>query len=143
MAQAARRKGFDLGDVLLRVAFGVGLVLATFNPTGVSFVHWAFGAERAQLSVVALAGVTLLILWAIYLRATFRALGPFGLALAGGFVAALLWVLTDWGLLSLSGGTALQWAALAGLGVVLGIGLSWSHVRRALSGQADVDDVGD
>jgi len=24
---------------------------------------------------------------------------------------------------------------------VLGIGLSWSHVRRALAGQHDVDDV--
>jgi hypothetical protein len=23
----------------------------------------------------------------------------------------------------------------------LGVGLSWSHVRRALSGQADMDDV--
>jgi hypothetical protein len=33
------------------------------------------------------------------------------------------------------------WLALFALSFVLGIGLSWSHVRRALSGQADMDDV--
>ena len=25
--------------------------------------------------------------------------------------------------------------------LVLGVGLSWSHIRRAISGQADMDDV--
>lgn len=38
---------------------------------------------------------------------------------------------------------ALAWAALAGVGFVLGPGQSRSHVRRRLSGQADVDDVDD
>jgi hypothetical protein len=26
--------------------------------------------------------------------------------------------------------------------IVLGVGMSWSHVRRRMSGQADVTDVG-
>jgi hypothetical protein len=29
------------------------------------------------------------------------------------------------------------------LSVVLGVGLSWSFVRRAISGQVDVDDTDD
>ncbi len=33
------------------------------------------------------------------------------------------------------------WIGLVALATVLGIGLSWSHVRRYLSGQSDVDDV--
>ena len=33
------------------------------------------------------------------------------------------------------------WLGLIALSLVLGIGLSWSHVRRRLSGQADMDDV--
>jgi hypothetical protein len=34
-----------------------------------------------------------------------------------------------------------MWIGIFALSLVLGIGLSWSIVRRKLSGQADVDDV--
>jgi len=33
------------------------------------------------------------------------------------------------------------WVVLAAVGLVLGIGMSWSHVRRWLAGQAAVDRV--
>ncbi|MEO1240160.1 MAG: DUF6524 family protein, partial [Pseudomonadota bacterium] len=33
------------------------------------------------------------------------------------------------------------WLGLVVLSIVLAIGLSWSIVRRRISGQADVDDV--
>ena len=56
-------------------------------------------------------------------------------------VGALLWVLYDMGLLDLQNSSLNTWLGLLALSVVLGIGLSWSHVRRALSGQADMDDV--
>jgi len=55
--------------------------------------------------------------------------------------AALLWVLYDYGLLTFDNPTQNTWLGLAALSLVLGIGLSWSHVRRRLSGQADMDDV--
>ena len=35
----------------------------------------------------------------------------------------------------------LTWVGLIGVGVILGLGMSWSHIRRMLSGQLDVDDV--
>ncbi|PKP67858.1 MAG: hypothetical protein CVT86_00250 [Alphaproteobacteria bacterium HGW-Alphaproteobacteria-8] len=92
---------------------------------------------------IAFAVALLLIFWVIHLRATLRAIGAPGMVLAGGLVAALIWVMTDLGVLSLSSGAAMAWTGLVGLGVALGIGLSWSHVRRALSGQGDVDDVSD
>ena len=62
-----------------------------------------------------------------------------GLVLA--IVAALLWVLYDYGVLTLDDQTLNVWLGLLALSTVLGIGLSWSHVRRKLSGQADMDDV--
>jgi len=40
-----------------------------------------------------------------------------------------------------SGGATWAFWTLTVLAFVLGIGLSWSHVRRRLSGQADMDDV--
>ena len=56
-------------------------------------------------------------------------------------VGALLWVLYDFGVLRLDNASFNVWLGLIALSLVLGIGLSWSHVRRALSGQADMDDV--
>jgi hypothetical protein len=119
----------------------VALVLATVNPTQLSFVSWALDHADGALPLVVLSGVTLLILWVIDVRATIRSIGVLGVLLAAVFIGAIVWVLADAGLLDLSSSLALQWIVLAALGVVLGVGLSWSHVRRALSGQADVDDV--
>lgn len=139
----AARGGFSFGDMLARMVAGVLLVLVTYNPTGWSYVEWLLTRGEGEAPLLALAGVCLLILYVIFVRSTLRAIGVFGVLLASAFVAALLWVLVDAGVLRLDAASATQWAALTGLGVVLGIGLSWSHVRRALSGQADVDDVDD
>jgi len=35
----------------------------------------------------------------------------------------------------------MAWVVLLILGLVLGIGMSWSHVRRGVTGQASVDRV--
>mgnify|MGYP006271538047 CR=1 FL=1 len=137
----ASRRGVDLWDVLVRVSAAIALVLFSYNPTGWSWLRWAAGWPESQRPWIALIGVLLLILWVIYVRATLRAMGALGIALAAALVGAVVWVLADAGLLALDAGDAAQWTALVGLGVVLGIGLSWSHVRRALSGQVDVDDV--
>jgi hypothetical protein len=123
-----------------RLAAGVALVLLTYNPSGRSFVHWLVGHDPGERSVLALAGVALLILWVVLLRATVTAIGVLGALLTGALVAALLWVLSDYGVLALDSGSALQWAALVALGLVLGVGLSWAQVRQRLSGQATVDD---
>jgi hypothetical protein len=56
-------------------------------------------------------------------------------------VGALLWMLVDIGVLNLDDPGLNTWIGLFALSVVLGIGLSWSIVRRKLSGQADVDDI--
>ena len=56
-------------------------------------------------------------------------------------VAALLWVPYEFGGLSLENQAANLWLGIVALSLVLGIGLSWSHIHRAISGQADMDDV--
>ena len=63
------------------------------------------------------------------------------MALVLALVGAGLWVLYDLGLLTLDNANLNTWLGLLALSVVLGIGLSWSHVRRYLSGQSDMDDV--
>ncbi len=126
---------------ILRWAFAFLLLAATFNPTEWNYVKWAEANYSAQMSLTVLFGLLLLVGYIIYLRATLRSIGAFGMGLVMALVAALLWVLYDWGWLQLENSTQNTWIGLLALSVVLGVGLSWSHVRRKLSGQADMDDV--
>jgi hypothetical protein len=126
---------------LLRWAFAFLLLAATFNPTQWNFTRWAMANWQDKLSITVLLGIILLIGYIIYLRATIRSIGGFGMFLVLCLVAAGLWVLYDLGLLSLENSNLNTWIGIFALSIVLGIGLSWSFVRRALSGQTDVDDV--
>ena len=117
------------------------LLAATFNPTEYNYVSWVLEYGSANLSIAVLAGLVLGIGYIIYLRATLRSIGAVGMALVLALVGAGLWVLYDFGVLKIDNASFNLWLGLVALSFVLGIGLSWSHVRRALSGQADMDDV--
>ena len=121
------------------------LLALTYNPTQFNYVKWVLGGrdgvEDSPLSLMVLAGLLLLIGYIIYLRATLRSIGGIGVVLVLALVGALLWVLYDMGLLDLQNSSLNTWLGLLALSIVLGVGLSWSHVRRALSGQADMDDI--
>ena len=126
---------------LMRWGAAFGLLALTFNPTEWNFLRWAQRDFSGQMPLVVLAGLLLLVGYIVYLRATLRSIGAFGMGLVLAIVAAALWVLYDRGWLSFENPTLNTWIALAALSLVLGVGLSWSHVRRALSGQSDVDDL--
>lgn len=126
---------------LLRWLFAFVLLAATYNPTDWNFSRWAMRNYATNTPVTALLALVLLIGYIIYLRATLRSIGAFGMLLILTLVATILWVLYDQGLVDLNNPTVNTWIGLVTLSVVLAIGLSWSIVRRKLSGQADVDDV--
>lgn len=127
----------------LRCLFAFLLVSATFNPTPVNYLRWARAHVSDQLPLVVLLGLILVVAYVIYIRATIRSIGGFGILLVTAVVAALLWVLWDWGWLSVENPDLNLWIGLFAVSLVLGTGLSWSFVRRALSGQYDVDDPDD
>jgi hypothetical protein len=91
--------------------------------------------------VQVLVGVLLLIGWVILLRATVRSLGFFGILLGATLCAAIIWVLVDQGWVSLGGNDVLSWVILIAIAALLGTGLSWSHIRRRITGQLDVDEI--
>ena len=132
-----------MSGFLLRWLFAFILLAATFNPTDYSYVRWVQANGAESLSIAVLCGLLLIIGYIIYVRATMRSIGVIGMALVLGVVGAGLWVAFDLGWMSFDNPTANTWIALVALSLVLGIGLSWSHVRRRLSGQADMDDVDD
>lgn len=128
---------------LLRWAVAFGLLAATFNPTQWNYTRWAVDNFDKQMPMVVLLGLLLLIGYIIFLRATLHSIGALGMGLVTAVVAALLWVLYDYGLLSLDNSSKNVWIGILALSVVLGVGLSWSFVRRSLSGQVDINDSDD
>ena len=125
---------------LLRWAFAFVLVVATYNPTEYNYIKWAQINFQVETPLTVFLGIALLIGYVIYLRATFRSIGRWGMLLVTGLVGSLLWVLYDWNVLNPNNTDLNIWMGLLALSLVLGTGLSWSIVRRVLSGQIDDTD---
>lgn len=130
--------GISWVGVILRLLFAVALVLLTFNPSGYSFYHWLLGTQ-VDVAGKALVGVLLLIGWVVCLRTAYVSLGTLGLVLGAALFGCVVWLLVNTGVLSLSGVAALTWVALTMLGLLLGVGLSWSLIRARATGQVEVD----
>jgi len=118
-----------------------GLLALTFNPTEMTYLTWARTSASTQLPLAVLLGLLLMVGYSIYPRATLRSIGAIGMIMVLAIVGSAIWVLRDYGILAFEDPTLNIWIALVALSLVLGIGLNWSHVRRRLSGQADMDDV--
>jgi hypothetical protein len=127
--------------VLLRWFGAFGLLSATFNPTQWNFYRWAEAHYSTQLPLTVLLGLLLAVAFIIYVAATLRSLGAFGMLLVAAVFAALIWVLVDWGILSTGNSSLNIWLGILALSLVLGIGLSWSILWQKMSGQATVDEV--
>ncbi len=126
-----------------RFFFALILVLATYNPSGYSYLHWIKESINAINPYIALTGILLTIGWVVYLRATFRSLGFIGILLLTVLFGCILWLLIDLGLLSLEHDVVFHWVILFLVSLVLTIGISWSHIRRRLSGQVDIVEDAD
>lgn len=127
--------------IFLRWLGAFGLLTATYNPTEWNFIRWAEANWSTQLPLTLLLGLLLAVGYLVYIGATLRSIGGFGIVLVGAIVGALVWVLIDFGILTLQNPQLNLWLGLFALSVVLGIGLSWSIIRQRLSGQATVDEV--
>jgi len=135
----------SLKGFFIRFLVATGLVLATYNPSGYSFVHWfrnawSPGSPGAPHYFVL---VLLVIGWVILLRATFNSLGALGLVLGAALLGSLVWLLFDFGVLTGSSVSFYAWVSEFCLGALLALGLCWSLIWRRLTGQIDIDDFDD
>ncbi len=137
----ANTERFNIGSFGWRLLAALVLVYFTYNPSGWSFIHWATGDAQNQMVVKIFVGVVLLIGWVVFIRATANSLGGVGLMLAAAFFGALIWLLVDWGVLPTGSTSAVIYLAEFALAGVLATGMSWSHIRRRLSGQVDTDEI--
>jgi len=75
------------------------------------------------------------------LRAAISSLGWLGVMLLLLILGAVVWLLVEQKILDPKQPGVVSWGALAVLALVLGIGMSWSLVRRRITGQVDVDPI--
>ena len=130
---------FDFAGFIWRLLFAMALVLLTFNPTGHSYYHWLADGFPAVQPLEVVAGILLLIGWVVFVRTTLTSLGALGVGLMVALFAAIVWWVISRGWLDVGNRSAMAWIVLLVLGLVLGVGMSWSHIRKRLSGQASVD----
>jgi hypothetical protein len=125
--------------ILVRLVGAVAVVLLTYNPTGYSFYHWAMRDFASISAVKAFAGALLLVGWVICIRTAFVSLGALGLLLSVLVLGTLVWLLRDYGILNPDNPSLLSWVTLIIIGIIFGIGLSWSLLRARVTGQVEVD----
>lgn len=165
---ARTRAPFTFTGFLIRWLVALVLVMGAFNPLGYSYVTWVFGDQDAAVAVSEppaatqppgetadasasdsgslplkiVVGLVLVIGFVIYLRATWRSIGPFGVALVVALLGGLVWLVIDLGVLDPADTDAMVWVVLFGGATVMAIGVSWSHIRRRITGQVDSADIG-
>ena len=137
----ATKYGFGWDGFLLRFALAIVVVFASYNPEGVSYYHWVYEALPEFSVLKAFVGVILLIGWIILLRATIGSLGFIGIVLAAAFFGLAIWLIIDVLGLSTDNFRIISYIIGIMLASVLSIGVSWSHVRRRVSGQVDTDEI--
>jgi hypothetical protein len=128
-----------MSSIVPRVVFAVALVLLTWNPSGWSYVDWALRDRSAFDAVKAFFGVLLFGGWVFCVRSAWVSLGAVGLVLVGALLATVVWMLVQFGVVEPGSTKTLLWIVLVAVGVVLGVGLSWSKVRQRATGQVEAD----
>lgn len=138
---AAGGSSFGFPNLLVRWLAAVFLVLATYNPSGTSYIHWLTDTTDTRWSLKALIGIVMAVMNLTFFFATVRSLGITGILAAAIFCVTVVWTLQDHGYLhSLTNWTWVT-VILILVGSVQAVGVSWSHIRGRLSGQADSNDV--
>jgi hypothetical protein len=84
----------------LRFLFSILLVLFSYNPSGYSYFHWVYTNLHSFTPYIAIAGLVLIIGWAVYIKATINSLGIAGILLAGALFGCLIWLFIYWKLLA-------------------------------------------
>jgi hypothetical protein len=129
MATMASKFGWD--SFIIRFIFATVIVFATYNPEGMSYYDWLKEDFPAFNVYKAFVGVILVICWIILIRATLGSLGAIGIILATAFFGLLIWLIFD----------VFTYIIQVMIICVLSIGVSWSHIRRRISGQVDTDEI--
>ena len=122
-----------------RSLLAVLLVLVTWNPSGWSYVDWALRDRSTFDAVKAFFGLVLFAGWAFCLRAAWVSLGAFGIVLVAALIGTIVWMLVQFGVVAPDDRRLMVWIVLVGVGIVLGVGVSWAKLRQRASGEIEAN----
>jgi hypothetical protein len=133
------------GGILIRWVAALALVFLTWNAEGWSYYHWTIQPllqGEGQFSALKfLGGMLLIAAWIVFLQATRRSIGILGAALVAAIAGGVIWLLISSGIVSANSGRGMARVVLIGVSLILAVGMSWSHLSKRLTGQADTDVV--
>ena len=132
---------FGWNSFFIRFLFAIAVVFASYNPEGYAYYHWVDAGLPGFTVLKGFVGIVLLIVWVILIRATLGSLGLFGILLAAAFFGLGIWLIVDVLGMATDNVHVIAYIVEVVLAAVLSIGVSWSHVRRRISGQIDVDEI--
>jgi len=132
---------FGWDSFIIRFILATVIVFATYNPEGMSYYDWIKDEFPTFTVYKGFVGVILIIGWIILLRATIGSLGAIGIILAIAFFGLLIWLLFDVFNIPTDNVRVVTYIVQVMIICVLSIGVSWSHIRRRISGQVDTDEI--
>ena len=128
----------------IRLAVVTLLVQLTYNISGMSYLHWVAqpfeGFDSLVGALKVLGGVLLFVLYIALLWATWRAKGPYGIALMFLVLGAFVYVAWAGGVLDFHNPTINMVVVQAVVIVALTVGSTWSILWRRITGQVSVED---
>ena len=133
------------GGVLVRLLASLLLVFLTWNAEGWSYYHWTIepflGGAGNFSALKFLAGALLVAAWVVFLQATRRSIGLMGALLVAAIAGGVIWLLIGSGIVTATSGRGIARVVLIAISLILTVGMSWSHMSRRITGQADTDVV--
>ncbi len=136
---------FSWGSFGIRILAALVLVFCTYNAEGWSYYHWAIAPLASSAgsftAIKFLAGVLLLAAWVVFLQAARRSIGAAGAILVIAICGGVIWLLIDLDVVSARSSRGITRVVLIAVALVLAVGMSWSHLSRRMTGQADTDVV--
>ncbi|NNL06866.1 MAG: hypothetical protein HKO86_04015 [Gammaproteobacteria bacterium] len=132
---------FGWDSFIIRFIFATVVVFATYNPEDMSYYDWIKDEFPTFTVYKAFVGVILIIGWIILIRATIGSLGAIGIILAVAFFGLLVWLIFDVFSIPTDSVRVVTYIIQVMIICVLSIGVSWSHIRRRISGQVDTDEI--
>jgi len=136
-------KGSSPAVLITRMSIAAIVVIATYNPTGSSILHWVTQNENPTDAWVILGAIVAILANVALLIAAWKALGKIGTLIVVIFFAALVYLSLQEGWVSSGNQASIEWLALILYSAFLGIGLSGAIIWRRATGQVVTDEADD
>jgi hypothetical protein len=123
------------GGLLARLFASCALVFATWNPSGVNFIEWIDGP--APFTLKAAAAALLFLLHVLFARITWLSLGGAGLAFLLTMLMLGVFTLSEFDLIDLARARTWGYVFVFVAALTLMAGMSWSVMKRRVTGQSN------